>query len=170
MKEKKIFKVENEGAQKNPNRNYIEYYVNPEKRVVTAVLIGVRKEMMDMFEKKFANAGFSAYPDEWFFGGVSAPSAPSALHDAMKTIPDKIIASATCAPEDEFDVEFGCSIARMRLLQKLYFYRAKVASILSVNLSSLECLLNDYADFCAGKCDILGNSIDDTIINYEHRN
>ena len=49
MKEKKIFKIENEGAQKNPNRNYIEYYVNPEKQVVTAVLIGVRKEMKDMF-------------------------------------------------------------------------------------------------------------------------
>lgn len=164
MKEKKIFKIENEGAQKNPNRNYIEYYVNPEKRVVTAVLIGVCKEMKDMFEKKFANAGFSAYPDKWFLGGASA------LYDAMKTIPDKIIASATCAPEDEFDVEFGCSIARMRLLQKLYFYRAKVASILSVNLSSLECLLNDYSDFCDGKYDILGDSIDDTIINYEHRN
>ena len=164
MKEKKIFKIENEGAQKNPNRNYIEYYVNPEKQVVTAVLTGVRKEMKDMFEKKFANAGFSAYPDKWFLGGASA------LYDAMKTIPDKIIASATCAPEDEFDVEFGCSIARMRLLQKLYFYRAKVASILSVNLGSLECLLNDYSDFCDGKYDILGDSIDDTIINYEHRN
>ena len=164
MKEKKIFKIENAGAQKNPNRNYIEYYVNSEKLVVTAVLICVRKEMKDMFEKKFANAGFSAYPDKWFLGGASA------LYDAMKTIPDKIVASATCAPEDEFDVEFGCSIARMRLLQKLYFYRAKVASILSVNLSSLECLLNDYSDFCDGKYDILGDSIDDTIINYEHRN
>ena len=164
MKEKKIFKIENEGAQKNPNRNYIEYYVNPEKQVVTAVLIGVRKEMTDMFEKKCLQYGFSAHSDVWFLGETSA------LHDAMKTIPDKIIASATCAPEDEFDVEFGCSIARMRLLQKLYFYRAKVASILSVNLSSLECLLNDYSDFCDGKYDILGDSIDDTIINYEHRN
>ena len=164
MKEKKIFKIENEGAQKNPNRNYIEYYVNPEKRMVTAVLIGVRKEMMNMFEKKCLQYGFSARSVDWFLGGTSA------LHDAMKTIPDKIIASATCAPEDEFDVEFGCSIARMRLLQKLYFYRAKVASILSVNLSSLECLLNDYSDFCDGKYDILGDSIDDTIINYEHRN
>ena len=164
MKEKKIFKIENEGAQKNPNRNYIEYYVNPEKRVVTAVLIGVRKEMANMFEKKFANAGFSAYGNEWFLGRTSA------LYEAMKTIPDKITASATCAPEDEFDTEVGCNIARMRLLQKLYFYRAKVASILSVNLGSLECLLNDYSDFCDGKYDILGDSIDDTIINYEHRN
>ena len=164
MKEKKIFKIENEGAQKNPNRNYIEYYVNPEKQMVTAVLIGVRKEMMNMFEKKCLQYGFSARSDDVFLGETSA------LHDAMKTIPDKIIASATCAPEDEFDTEVGCSIARMRLLQKLYFYRAKVASILSVNLSSLECLLNDYSDFCDGKYDILGDSIDDTIINYEHRN
>ena len=164
MKEKKIFKIENEGAQKNPNRNYIEYYVNPEKQMVTAVLIGVRKEMMNMFEKKCLQYGFSARSKDWFLGETSA------LHDAMKTIPDKIIASATCAPEDEFDMEFGCSIARMRLLQKLYFYRAKVASILSVNLGSLECLLNDYSDFCDGKYDILGDSIDDTIINYEHRN
>ena len=115
MKEKKIFKIENEGAQKNPNRNYIEYYVNPEKQVVTAVLIGVRKEMTDMFEKKFNNAGFSARSDVWFLGETSA------LHDAMKTIPDKIIASATCAPEDEFDTEVGCNIARMRRLEKVYF-------------------------------------------------
>lgn len=164
MKEKKIFKIENEGAQKNPNRNYIEYYVNPEKQVVTAVLIGVRKEMMNMFEKKCLQYGFSARNVVWFLAETSA------LYEAMKTIPDKIIASATCAPEDEFDTEVGCNIARMRLLQKLYFYRAKVASILSVNLSSLECLLNDYSDFCDWKYDILGDSIDDTIINYEHRN
>ena len=164
MKEKKIFKIESEDAKKNPNRNYIEYYVNPDKRVVTPVLIGVRKEMANMFEKKFMNAGFSAYRNEWFLGRTSA------LYEAMKTIPDKITASATCAPEDEFDTEVGCNIARMRLLQKLYYYREKVASILSVNLGSLECLLNDYADFCVGKCDILGDSIDDTIINYEHRN
>ena len=145
MKEKKIFKIENEGAQKNPNRNYIEYYVNPEKQVVTAVLIGVRKEMANMFEKKFMNAGFSAYRNEWFLGRTSA------LYEAMKTIPDKITASATCAPEDEFDTEVGCNIARMRLLQKLYYYREKVACILSDNIGLLGCLLSDYEDFCSIK-------------------
>ena len=161
MKEKKIFKIENEGAQKNPNRNYIEYYVNPEKRVVTAVLIGVREEMMNMFEKKFANAGFSAYPDKWFLGRTSA------LYDAMKTIPDKIIASATCAPEDEFDTEVGCNIARMRLLQKLYYYREKVACILSANIGLLDCLLSDYEDFCSNKQIELEDSINDAIVENE---
>ena len=160
MKEKKILKIQNEDAQKNPNRNYIEYYVNPEKQVVTAVLIGVRKEMANMFEKKFANAGFSAYPDEWFLGGASAPSA---LHEAMKTIPDKIIASATCAPEDEFDTEVGCNIARMRLLQKLYYYREKVACILSDNIELLVCLLSDYEDFCSTKQFELEDAINDVI-------
>ena len=157
MKEKKIFKIENEGAQKNPNRNYIEYYVNPEKQVVTAVLIGVRKEMMNMFEKKFMNAGFFAQSYEWVFGGASA------LRDAMKTIPDKITASATCAPEDEFDTEVGCNIARMRLLQKLYYYREKVACILSDNIGLLGCLLNDYEDFCSTKQFELEDAINDVI-------
>lgn len=164
MKEKKIFKIENEGAQKNPNRNYIEYYVNPEKRVVTAVLIGVRKEMMNMFEKKFANAGFSAYHNEWFLGRASVPSA---LYDAMKTIPDKIIASATCAPEDEYDTEIGCNIARMRLLQKLYYYREKVACILSANIGLLDCLLSDYEDFCSAKQFELEDAINDVITENE---
>ena len=161
MKEKKIFKIENEGAQKNPNRNYIEYYVNPEKQVVTAVLIGVRKEMTDMFEKKFNNAGFSARSDVWFLGETSA------LHDAMKTIPDKIIASATCAPEDEFDTEVGCNIARMRLLQKLYYYREKVACILSANIGLLDCLLSDYEDFCSNKQIELEDAINDVIVENE---
>lgn len=157
MKEKKIYKVENEAAKKNPKRNYIEYYVNPEKQVVTAVLINVRKEMANMFEKKFMNAGFSAYRNEWFL------NRDSALHEAMKTIPDKIIASATCAPEDEFDTEVGCNIARMRLLQKLYYYREKVACILSANIGLLDCLLNDYGDFCSIKQVELEDAINDVI-------
>lgn len=161
MKEKKIFKIENEGAQKNPNRNYIEYYVNPEKRVVTAVLIGVRKEMMRMFEKKCVQYGFSARRDEWMFGGASA------LYEAMKTIPDKIIASATCAPEDEYDTEVGCNIARMRLLQKLYYYREKVACILSANIGLLDCLLSDYEDFCSAKQFELEDAINDVITENE---
>lgn len=157
MKEKKIFKIENEGAQKNPNRNYIEYYVNPEKQVVTAVLIGVRKEMANMFEKKFMNAGFSAYRNEWFLGRTSA------LYEAMKTIPDKITASATCAPEDKFDIEVGCNISRMRLLQKLYYYREKVACTLSNNIGLLDCLLSDYEDFCSTKQFELEDAINDVI-------
>ena len=161
MKEKKIFKIENEGAQKNRNRNYIEYYVNPEKQVVTAVLIGVRREMMNMFDKKFNNVGFSTRSDEWILSGTSA------LREAMKAIPDKITASATCAPEDEFDTEVGCNIARMRLLQKLYYYREKVACILSANIGLLDCLLSDYEDFCSTKQFELEDAINDVIAKNE---
>lgn len=159
MKEKKIFKIENENAKKNPNRNYIEYYVNPKKRVVTAVLTGVRQEMMSMFEKKCNQYGFSARGDLW--------QSFDALYDAVKTIPIKITASATCALEDEFDTEVGCNIARMRLLQKLYYYREKVACILSANIGLLDCLLSDYEDFCSAKQFELEDAINDVIAENE---
>lgn len=161
MKEKKIFKIENENAKKNPDRNYIEYYVNPEKQVVTAVLTGVRVEMMTMFEKKFNGYGFSAYTSLW-------DSTPAALIEAMKNIPDKITASATCAPEDEFNTEFGCNIARMRLLQKLYYYREKAACILSANIGLLDCLLSDYEDFCSNKQYELEDAVNDAIAENEN--
>lgn len=157
MKEKKIYKIENEAAKKNPKRNYIEYYVNEEKKTVTAVLTGVRQEMSSMFEKKFANAGFSAHRNPWFIGEVDA------LSDVMKFIPDKIVASATCAPEDEFDVEFGCSLARMRLIEKLYKYRDRVSYGLAVKVGMLQCALMDYSEFCGIKIENLMEDIDITL-------
>ena len=157
MKEKKIYKIENEAAKKNPKRNYIEYYVNEEKKTVTAVLTGVRKEMSSMFEKKFANAGFSARRDTWFLGGIEA------LSDAMKFIPDKLVATATCAPEDDFDVEFGCSLARMRLIEKLYKYRERVSYDLAVKVGMIQCALMDYNEFCCIKIENLIEDIDITL-------
>ena len=157
MKEKKIYKIENEAAKKNPKRNYIEYYVNEEKKTVTAVLAGVRKEMSSMFEKKFANAGFSARSNDWFIGGTKA------LPDVMKFIPDKLVATATCAPEDEFDVEFGCNLARMRLIEKLYKYRDRVSYDLAVKVGMLQCTLMDYSEFCGIKIENLMEDIDVTL-------
>ena len=157
MKEKKIYKIENEAAKKNPKRNYIEYYVNEEKKTITAVLTGVRQEMSNMFEKKFMNAGFSAYRNEWFL------NRDSALHEAMKFIPDKFVATATCAPEDEFDVEFGCSLARMRLIEKLYKYRERVSYDLAVKVGMIQCTLMDYSEFCGIKIENLMEDIDITL-------
>ena len=157
MKEKKIYKVENEAAKKNPKRNYIEYYVNEEKKTVTAVLTGVRQEMSNMFEKKFANAGFSARPDCWLY------SSNDALFGVMKFVPDKLVATATCAPEDEFDVEFGCSLARMRLIKKLYKYRERVSYDLAVKVGMIQCALMDYNEFCGIKIENLMEDIDITL-------
>ena len=157
MKEKKIYKIENEAAKKNPKRNYIEYYVNEEKKTITAVLTGVRKEMSSMFEKKFTNAGFSALCNDWFIDGVGA------LPDVMKFVPDKIVAIATCAPEDDFDVEFGCSLARMRLIEKLYKYRERVSYDLAVKVGMIQCALMDYSEFCGIKIENLMEDIDITL-------
>ena len=157
MKEKKIYKIENEAAKKNPKRNYIEYYVNEEKKTVTAVLTDVRQEMSNMFKKKFANAGFSARRDTWILGGTEA------LSDVMKFIPDKLVATATCAPGDEFDVEFGCSLARMRLIEKLYKYRERVSYDLAVKVGMIQCALMDYSEFCGIKIENLMEDIDITL-------
>ena len=157
MKEKKIYKIENEAAKKNPKRNYIEYYVNEEKKTVTAVLTGVRQEMSNMFEKKFANAGFSALGNAWLLGRTKA------LPDVMKFVPDKLVATATCAPEDDFDVEFGCSLARMRLIEKLYKYRERVSYDLAVKVGMLQCALLDYNEFCGIKIENLMEDIDITL-------
>ena len=157
MKEKKIYKIENEDAKKNPKRNYIEYYVNEEKKTVTAVLTGVRQEMSGMFEKKFANAGFSAHGNAWFLCRTEA------LSDVMKFVPDKLVATATCAPEDDFDVEFGCSLARMRLIEKLYKYRERVSYDLAVKVGMLQCTLMDYSEFCGVKIENLMEDIDITL-------
>lgn len=157
MKEKKIYKIENEAAKKNSKRNYIEYYVNEEKKTVTAVLTSVRREMVNMFEKKFNNAGFSACVDFWLSGKNDA------LSDVMKFVPDKLVATATCAPEDEFDVEFGCSLARMRLIEKLYKYRDRVSYDLAVKVGMLQCDLMDYSEFCDIKIENIMEDIDITL-------
>ena len=157
MKEKKIYKIENEAAKKNPKRNYIEYYVNEEKKAITAVLTGVRKEMSSMFEKKFTNAGFSALCNDWFIDGVGT------LPNVMKFVPDKLVATATCAPEDDFDVEFGCSLARMRLIEKLYKYRERVSYDLAVKVGMIQCALMDYSEFCGIKIENLMEDIDITL-------
>ena len=157
MKEKKIYKIENEAAKKNPKRNYIEYYVNEEKKTVTAVLTGVRQEVSNMFGTKLANAGFSARRDTWFLGGIEA------LSDVMKFIPDKMVASATCAPEDDFDAEFGCSLARMRLIEKLYKYRERVSYDVVVKVGMIQCALIDYSEFCGIKIENLMEDIDITL-------
>lgn len=161
MKEKKIYKIENEAAKKNPRRNYIEYYVNEEKKTVTAVLTGVRQEMSGMFEKKFANAGFSAHGNAWFLGRTEA------LSDVMKFVPDKLVATATCVPEDDFDVEFGCSLARMRLIEKLYKYRERVSYDLAVKVGMLQCVLMDYSEFCGIKIENLMEDIDITLSEHD---
>lgn len=107
----------------NDNGNHINYVVNEEKRTCTAYLEDVRNGMMTMVNKRLAHFGLHGimlYPNS--FDGKDFLTA------IVDDIPDKVVVTVRCSPEDEFNPETGCSLARVRLLKKLYDYRHTVAA------------------------------------------
>ena len=166
MKEKKIYKIESENVGKKPNRNYIEYYVNEEKGTVTAVLKNVRLEMAVMFNKKFSRFGCKPYK------ATLISDSNDAIEMAMKNVPDKLTVTVRCAQEDmkNFNVEFGCSLARFRLLRKMYWYRNEVANELALTAQILANSLLRYTIFCSDKVSEINNSIDVSISEYFSEN
>ena len=107
----------------NDNDNHINYVVNEEKRTCTAYLEDVRNGMMTMVNKRlrhFGLGGIMFYPNS--FDGKDFLTA------VVGDIPDKVVVTVRCNPEDEFNPETGCALARVRLLKKLYDYRHTVAA------------------------------------------
>ena len=107
----------------NGNGNHINYVVNEEKRTCTAYLEDVRNGMATMVSKRlkhFGLHGISFYPNS--FDGKDFLTA------VVDDIPDKVVVTVRCSPEDEFNPETGCALARVRLLKKLYDYRHTVAA------------------------------------------
>ena len=107
----------------NDNGNHINYVVNEEKRTCTAYLEDVRNGMMTMVNKRLAHFGLHGimlYPNS--FDGKDFLTA------IVDDIPDKVVVTVRCSPEDEFNPETGCALARVRLLKKLYDYRHTVAA------------------------------------------
>lgn len=108
---------------RNDNGNHIKYVVNEEKRTCTAYLEDVRNGMMTMVNKRLAHFGLHGirfYPNS--FDGKDFLTA------VVDDIPDKVVVTVRCSPEDEFNPETGCALARARLLKKLYDYRYTVAA------------------------------------------
>ena len=106
----------------NDNGNHINYVVNEEKRTCTAYLEDVRNGMWDMVSKRLVHVGLDGillYPNS--FDGKDFLTA---ITDG---IPDKVVVTVRCSPEDEFNPETGCALARTRLLRKMYDYRYTVA-------------------------------------------
>ena len=107
----------------NDNGNHINYVVNEEKRTCTAYLEDVRNGMWDMVSKRLVHVGLDGillYPNS--FDGKDFLTA---ITDG---IPDKVVVTVRCSPEDEFNSETGCALARVRLLKKMYDYRYTVAA------------------------------------------
>ena len=107
----------------NDNDNHINYVVNEEKRTCTAYLEDVQNGMKTMVQKRLTHVGLDGimiYPNS--FDGKDFLTA------VVGDIPDKVVVTVRCSPEDEFNPETGCSLARVRLLKKLYDYRHTVAA------------------------------------------
>lgn len=136
----------------NDNGNHINYVVNEEKRTCTAYLEDVRNGMWDMVSKRLVHVGLDGillYPNS--FDGKDFLTA------VVDDIPDKVVVTVRCSPEDEFNPETGCALARVRLLKKLYDYRYTVAARATNRLTLADVFFNELRSTC-----------DDRVMNYEN--
>ena len=127
----------------NVNDNDINYVVNEEKRTCTAYLEDVRNGMWDMVSKRLVHVGLDGimiYPNS--FDGKDFLTA------VVGDIPDKVVVTVRCNPEDEFNPETGCALARVRLLKKLYDYRYTVAVRAMNRLTFARVFFNELRSTC----------------------
>ena len=127
----------------NDNGNHINYVVNEEKRTCTAYLEDVRNGMWDMVSKRLVHVGLDGimiYPNS--FDGKDFLTA------VVGDIPDKVVVTVRCNPEDEFNPETGCALARVRLLKKLYDYRYTVAVRAMNRLTFARVFFNELRSTC----------------------
>lgn len=135
----------------NDNGNHINYVVNEEKRTCTAYLEDVRNGMWDMVNKRLVHVGLNGimlYPNSFDGKGFL-----TAITDG---IPDKVVVTVRCSPEDEFNPETGCALARARLLKKMYDYRYTVAARAMNRLTLARVFFADLLSTC-----------DERAMNYE---
>ena len=136
----------------NGNGNHINYVVNEEKRTCTAYLEDVRNGMMTMVSKRLELVGLKTslfYPRSYDGKGF--------LDAILGDIPDKVVVTVRCSPEDEFNSETGCALARARLLKKLYDYRYTVAVRAMDRLACANVFFDNLLSTC-----------DDRATNYEN--
>lgn len=136
----------------NDNGNHINYVVNEEKRTCTAYLEDVRNGMMTMVSKRLTHVGLHgimSYPNS--FDGKNFLTA------VVNDIPDKVVVTVRCSPEDEFNPETGCALARARLLRKMYDYRYMVAVRAMNRLTFAKVFFNELRSTC-----------DNRAMNYEN--
>lgn len=136
----------------NDNDNHINYVVNEEKRTCTAYLEDVRNGMTIMVNKRLEHVGLHGV--RLYSNSFDGKDFLTAVTDG---IPDKVVVTVRCSPEDEFNPETGCALARVRLLRKMYDYRYTVAVRAMNRLTFTDVFFNDLRYTC-----------DNRAMNYEH--
>lgn len=148
MKKQKKQKKQND----NDNDNHINYVVNEEKRTCTAYLEDVRNGMIIMVNKRLEHVGLHGI--RLYSNSFDGKDFLTAVTDG---IPDKVVATVRCSPEDEFNPETGCALARVRLLRKMYDYRYMVTVRAMNRLAFTDVFFNNLRYTC-----------DNRAMNYEH--
>lgn len=136
----------------NDNDNHINYVVNEEKRTCTAYLEDVRNGMITMVDKRLKHFGL--------YGIRFCPNSfdgKDFLEAVVTDVPDKVVVTVRCSPEDEFNPETGCALARVRLLKKLYDYRYTIAVRATNRLTFANVFFNELRCIC-----------DNRAMNYEN--
>lgn len=136
----------------NDNDNHINYVVNEEKRTCTAYLEDVQNGMKTMVQKRlghFGLGGIMFYPNSF--------DSKDFLTAIVDDIPDKVVVTVRCSPEDEFNPETGCALARARLLRKMYDYRYTVTARAMNRLTLARVFFADLLSTC-----------DERAMNYEN--
>ena len=128
-----ITQLDAEGNKFQIKRGNFEYFVDIEKGVVAALMRDPLKEVAKISEKTFnmmINIGF--YPD---------------FNDKIfeKYLSNPIRAKATCAEEDEFNLETGIKIARERCLAK--YYKKLTNAFVELN-DKIDPILSYIEDSC----------------------
>ena len=139
----------------NDNDNHINYVVNEEKRTCTAYLEDVRNGMCHMVDKRLDLVGLRT--SVWYPRSPHSYDGKDFLDAILGDIPDKVVVTVRCSPEDEFNPETGCALARARLLRKMYDYRYTV-TVRAMNRLTLVCVF--FSD--------LLSTCDERAMNYEN--
>lgn len=121
------------------NDNTFVYYVDIEKGVVATVMERPLEEAMEYINR---------IRKEFHKRGIRVDGTDTILSEKLSA---PIRAKATCAEDDEFDLEYGMELARKRCLAKYYKKLTQVFIDLNNKVDPLLCFLEDKIISCAEK-------------------
>ena len=107
------------------NANYIDYYTNEGKGIVVAKVQAevVGTEIWKLIEKTV---------------GINFVCDNIPLYNKIEKLISPVVAMATCAPEDEFSADYGKTLAKSRLYNKVEHKKYAVLDLIADYLTGLE--------------------------------
>lgn len=121
----------------------INYYSNPSKGIVVAVLDNVYTEITNEIETFFNK----------FMRQESILDCDLSIFEIKRQIPSRIIGKAKCSSDDIFSLETGKDIARARLLYKVNEVKERIFRQIYEDFSFFADLLNDMETKYGKKAD-----------------